>query len=286
MSHADEAFAGLKATLEITQTETDLAATRHKLIRDFISERWDITDDFLTGSYRRHTKTKRLQDVDIFIVLDPEGEQGGYAAKSPTTVLEALRSLLNERWDDVLVDRMAAVVSYGDEVASFEVVPAFDRQNGGYLIPDAKSGTWIATDPTVHQELTTKKNSACNGKYVPFVKMIKGINRELGDPVSPSFLLEVMALELAAEPFGRFQDEVSWFLATAAERLDEPWPDPAGLGPDVNAEMDALASQTAKAALAEAAEVAQRAVWLEDDDQGRAAVEEWRRLFGWRMPRP
>ena len=28
------------------------------------------------------------------------------------------------------------------------------------------------------------------------------------------------------------------------------------------------------------------AVWLEDDGQEREAVEEWRKLFNWRMPRP
>ena len=54
--------------------------------------------------------------------------------------------------------------------------------------------------------------------------MIKGINRELGEPVSPSFLLEVMAHALVKEPFGRYQDEIRWFLATAAERSATPGP--------------------------------------------------------------
>ena len=37
---------------------------------------------------------------------------------------------------------------------------------------------------------------------------------------------------------------------------------------------------------AKAAAKAETAIRLEDDNQERAAVEEWRRLFSWRMPRP
>ena len=54
----------------------------------------------------------------------------------------------------------------------------------------------------------TAKNKACDAKFVPFVKMVKGVNREAGDPIEPAFLLEVMALDLVIEPFGRYRDEI------------------------------------------------------------------------------
>ena len=286
MSYVDEAFSKLKSTLETTDTENELASSRQNLIRDHLTTNWDIKETFLEGSYKRHTKTKRLQDVDIFVVIDADGDQGHFKGEPPGRVLDALAKVLKERWDDVTIDRMAAVVSHGDDVASFEVVPAFRRDGEGFRIPDRKLGKWIDTDPSVHEDLSTRKNKACGEKYVPFVKMVKGANRELGNPVAPSFLLEVMALDLVAEPFGRYQDEVSWFLASAADQVTNDWPDPAGLGPDVNSEMDVHDRKSAADALAGAAEIAQRAVWLEDDGQERAAVDEWRRLFGWRMPRP
>ena len=286
MGYVDQAFAKMKSNLEITQTEQDLASARQRAIREHLDKHWDIKYDFLTGSYRRNTKTKYLTDVDIFVVLDADGGQGKYRSQPPGDVLQALAEVLRLKWDNVAVDRMAAVVSWGDDVASFEVVPAFVRRPAGYFIPDTKTEGWIATDPGVHQELTTAKNKECGEKYVPFIKMVKGANRELGDVVSPSFLLEVMALDLVRAPFGRYEDEISWFFATAAEQLDQAWPDPAGLGPDVNCEMTRDELAAGKAALEGAAEVAQRAVWLEDDGQERAAVEQWRSLFGWRMPRP
>jgi hypothetical protein len=182
---------------------------------------------------------------------------------------------------------MACVVAFGneEEIMSFDVVPAFDRRGGGYEIPDTRTGGWISTNPRVHHELSTTKNTACGGKFVPFVKMIKGLNRHLEEPVKPSFLLEVMAQGIVLEPFGDYPEEVRWFLATAVEQVHVPWPDPAKLGPDVNT-MSSLERSAASTALAGALDVAEKAIDLAADGHERSAVEQWRELFGWRMPRP
>lgn len=288
MSYIDDAFANLKTNLEITQTEQDAAVRRHSNIRDYVTSQWDLIDDFLTGSYRRDTKTKKLKDIDIFIEIDPKGAQADYRTRPPADLLDALETLITDRWPGARRDGMAVVITYGnhDEVMSIDVVPAFDRKSGGYYIPDPAAGTWIATNPKRHHELSIAKNAECGGKFVPFVKMIKGINRELGEPVSPSFLLEVMAHALVKPPFGRYQDEIVLFLATAAERIDEQWNDPAGLGGDVNTVMGPVEKLAAAAALRGAQTTAERAVDLEDDGQEHAAYDEWKKLFGSRMTRP
>ena len=288
MSYVDDAFVKLKSNLEITQSEQGTAVRRHTGIRDYATGQWDLIDDFLTGSYRRDTKTKKLKDIDIFIVIDPDGAQAGYRTRPPADVLDALQTLLAGRLPGPYRDGMAVVIPYGkdDEVMSIDVVPAFDRKGGGYFIPDPAAGTWIATNPKRHHELSIAKNAECDGKFVPFVKMVKGINRELGEPVSPSFLLEVMAHGLVKTPFGRYQDEIVLFLAAAAERIDEQWDDPAGLGGDVNTVMSPTQKLAAAASLRNAQEIAERAVDLEDDGQERAAYDEWKKLFGNRITRP
>jgi hypothetical protein len=288
MGYVNDAFEKLKHNLEITATEQKLAAQRHIAIRDYVRQHWQLVDDFLTGSYRRETKTKKLKDVDVFVVIAADGPQGGYRDRPPIEVLNALAELLAGRWENAYRDGMAIVIPYGadDEVMSIEVVPAFERDGGGYVIPDPAAGAWIATNPKRHHELSTAKNTDCDGKFVPFVKMVKAINRELGEPASPSFLLEVMAQDLVKTPFGRYQDEIVLFLATTAERLDEEWPDPAGLGGDVNTVMTAAEKVTAAKAFRQAQSIAERAVDLEDNGQERAAYDEWKTLFGDRMTRP
>jgi hypothetical protein len=178
-------------------------------------------------------------------------------------------------------------VAFGEdsEIVSFDVVPAFKVLSGGYEIPDTERGSWIKTNPKLHHELSTAKNNRCDQRFVPFVKMVKAINRDLGGPVTPSFLMEVMAWQLVAEPFGRYQDEVRWFLASAIEGVNRTWTDPAGVGPDVNTMTSEQRLQAADQ-LVKVLSIAEEAIRLEDDGQERAAVETWRKLFGNRMPRP
>jgi hypothetical protein len=95
-----------------------------------------------------------------------------------------------------------------------------------------------------------------------------------------------MALKLLRPPFGRYQDEMTWFLATAAERIAEDWADPAKIGPNVNETQSAAERQVAAETLAGWQRVAEEAVRLEDAGEERAAYEKWRSLFGTRMPRP
>lgn len=288
MSYVDEAFQKCKTQLEITKTESDFASRKHNDIRDLVREHWSLTDDFLTGSYRRDTKTKRLKDVDIFVEIDKRGPQAQLRDDDPSAILERLHKVLKRKYKKVDVDGFACTVHFGDsdDVASFDVVPAFKRSSSGWEIPDADRSTWIATNPKEHHRLSTEMNDACGGNFVPFVKMVKGIHRHSDEPIKPSFLLEVMAQGLTRTPFGRYQDELVTFFASACEAIHQDWPDPAGIGPDVNGQMSSSQRLYAAAVFSRWQRIAERAVRLEDAGSERAAVEAWRELFGWRMPRP
>ena len=285
MSYVDDAFERLKSNLEITKSESKLAQTRHQLVRNHIEDSWSLVDHFLTGSYARHTKTKKLKDVDIFVVVDPDGPQGLLADGTGTAAVLALRKLLATRWSDLEADDNVVTINYGNEdVASYEVAPVFTRKGGGYSMPNGAG--WMDTDPQKQAMLVTAKNKKCDAKFVPFVKMIKGINREAGDPIKPAFLLEVMGLELVLEPFGRYRDEIRFFLASVADQIVDNWPDPVGLGPDVNAGVGISRRRQLADVVRGWLVVAEQALQLEYAGKERAAVETWRKLFGWRMPRP
>ena len=152
MSYVDDAFTKCKSTLEITATEQKFAVSKHKDIRELVESSWQLEDHFLTGSYRRETKTKNLKDVDIFVVIDPEGPQADLRDKHPSVVLGELRDLLKTKYSDVVADGFACTVKLGkeEEVASFDVVPAFKRKGGGWEIPDADRSDWISTNPKTH----------------------------------------------------------------------------------------------------------------------------------------
>ncbi|MBB3753677.1 hypothetical protein FHT44_006199 [Mycolicibacterium sp. BK634] len=284
MTYVDDAFAGLKTNLEITTGERELAISRHHRIRDHVRLHWSLADDFLTGSYDRHTKTKKLKDVDIFVVIDPDGPQGTLAECTGSAAVAALADVIRKKWPDAGTDDTVVTISYsGEDVASYEVAPAF-ATDLGYKIPNGSD--WMQTNPHEHARLVTAKNKACDDKFVPLVKMIKGINREAGEPIEPSFLIEVMALELVESPLGAYKDEVRFLLASIADQITDDWPDPADLGPKVNAGSSSWDRSQQQSSVRKWLEIAEHAILLEAEGKERAAVDKWCELFGSRMPRP
>lgn len=283
------AFLKFKSRLEITQREQDDASSRQQRIRDILRNTFDLERDFLTGSYARRTKTKPLEDVDIFCVLGEEERK--YKDRDPAQLLEAFRKPLAQEYGtgSVKVQRRSVQVDFGvpvesddagERVMSFDVVPAFS-ENRHYEIPDTKLRSWIKTDPEVHMELATASNGKFSKNWVPIVKMLRTWNRTHDKPVSPTFLIEVMALGILVPPFsGGFQYELKSFFATATERIGDVWDDPARLGPPVSDQMDGSKVLHARDALRRAEEAVSRAMRHARDGRDGNALQEWRKLFG------
>jgi len=285
-----EAFEKFKSRLEISSSEQADASRRQQKIREQVREDLAIERDFLTGSYARHTKTRPLRDVDIFIVLAES--ESGYRDQEPDVVLDRLIEILSPHYPgrtskgnrSVKIDRHD-VAAPDEQVLSFDIVPAF-AVNGDFTIPDRRQGSWIKTNPDVHREKATAANAAFSDRWKPIVKMAKKWNDHNDKPVKPSFLLEVMALELLDPPWaGSYPRELRQFFATAARAVDDEWHDPAGLGPPVTARLTENPSerQTAKQALANAEAVATEALRLEQSGRTGAALDAWQELFGRRF---
>jgi hypothetical protein len=283
MPTVQEQFEKFRSRLEITQGEQDDAIRRRREICDILRKTVNVTRDFLTGSYDRHTKTRPLRDVDVFVVL-----ADARRSDDPKAWLDRFNSALADHYgeDAVTTDPPAVRVDFGviddERVMSIEAVPAIEDGND-YLIPDPTRSDWMSTNPERHAEMTSAANAAFGRHWVPLVKMVKKWNQHIGAPVVPSFLLEVMALELMDTPWvGPYAREVRAFFAAAADRVADEWPDPAGLGSPVSDELhvdDQLVAQ-ARAAMREAEAQATRAIRLEQAGQTGAALDVWQALFG------
>lgn len=292
MITVDEAFAIFRQRLELSESEQQDAIRRHNDVRECIRAGFDIDRDFLTGSYARHTKTKPLKDIDIFFCLGENDRH--WRSKPPVEVLNAFEKCLADKYgkDDVEPGRRCITVEFekrnptADEegkVLSNDAVPAYELDDC-YEIPDRDLGKWIKTDPDTHKEKSTAKNKECGGKWVPLVKMLKRWNRSADKPIAPSFLIEVMALELVDPPFTSYASEVRRFFAAALDGIMRDWPDPAGLGPPVSDQMTPEKRQKAVAALRAAEVKAARAVRLEQQGKTGEALALWREIMGKYFP--
>jgi hypothetical protein len=286
----DEAFRKFKSRLELKPKEQEDASRRQKEIRAHIDACFDVETDFLTGSYSRWTKTKPLRDVDIFCVLGEEERQ--YRSKPPSELLGAFETALRDKYgrDKANVQRRSVCVDFGVtavddrtdyKVMSFDVVPAFAK-DGYFEIPDTQSLTgWTSTNPRVHADRAIEAHEAYSREWKALVRMMKYWNNHHDKPVKPSFLIEVMALQVLQAPFGgEFDREMQGFFETLADRIDETWADPAGLGPPVSDRMDAAQRPNARAALRQAGAAATTAIQLTRAGKAGAALEAWRALLG------
>jgi tRNA nucleotidyltransferase (CCA-adding enzyme) len=82
----NEAYRKFRGKLKLAKKEQDDASHRQKEIRALMDDFFKIADDFLTGSYRRWTKTKPLKDVDIFCVFNDSERQKYRDNKAPSII--------------------------------------------------------------------------------------------------------------------------------------------------------------------------------------------------------
>jgi hypothetical protein len=287
-----EAFEIFRQRLELSDTEQQDAIRRRNDLSQCVRAAFDIEREFLTGSYARHTKTKPLKDVDIFFCLGKD--EAKWRSKPPEEVLRAFEKCLAGEYgaDCVELGRRCVTVEFekrnptADEegrVLSNDAVPAYELEDC-YEIPDRDLGKWVKTDPEIHKEKATTKNKALDGRWVPLVKMLKRWNRSANKPVAPSFLVEVMALELVDPPFTNYPSELRRFFAAALDGVMREWPDPAGYGPPVSDQMTAAKRSAAVAALRAAEVKAARAVHLEQQGKTGEALTLWRDVMGKYFP--
>jgi len=285
-----QAFDKFRKRLELGPAEQKDAEKRHADLRDCIRGGFDIKTDFLSGSYRRHTKTKPLKDVDVIFVL---GEKEKWRRnKPPIETLQAFETCLKNKYAEqgqVEMGRRCVTVEFekkyypeehDGKVLSIDAVPAFEISGGDYEIPDKVTGTWIKTNPEKHKAQATAKNKELDGRWVPLVKMAKAWNRANGKPIKPSFLIEVMAEELVEPPFSTFPDEIRNFFAAMEANVGRTWPDPAGLGPPVSDQMTSALIAEAKKALQEAQREASLARRAEETGRQGEALQIWREVLG------
>jgi predicted nucleotidyltransferase len=295
----DEAFRKFKSRLELNDREQKNARNRHTEVREHIRSRFAINRDFLTGSYARYTKTKPLKDIDIFFVL-AESERKKYRDQAPSVVLNDFHSALVDKYGAGAVRKQGrsvnvdfgVVVDSDDNtdyrVLSVDVVPAFaDGEN--YEIPNADTGKWMKTNPEIHAQEAKDAHQAYSNEWKGLVRMVKYWNNNAkhgkDKPVKPSFLIEVMALQCLHGGWqGRFEYEIQGFFSSLADRIEDEWPDPAGLGSPVSDGMDAQRKARAKELLQEASRDASNAINLARKGQIGEALKAWRQLFGPKFP--
>jgi hypothetical protein len=283
----NQAFERLRRNLELTGLQEKTVATRQSNIRRAVARQLTVVDDFLTGSYRRHTMIGPLNtaDVDVVVVLDRS-----YKNRGPRAVLELVKeALLVEYTRTPAISRngQAVTITFTDFVV--DVVPAFGRPwwtwNEGWEICDSGSDRWITTNPKKHVDLSASANQAHGGHLVPRMKQLKAWNRTAGEPLR-SFHLEALAWSILGTSWlwknGQSSDWVSarFFFDKARAELRSQLADPAGTSSDVATYLYGTALDSAVRKVTTAYERCVRAERSAKDDDAAEMHKAYGQVFG------
>jgi hypothetical protein len=273
----NEGFAQLRRNLEITDLQEQTVSTRQTNVRDAVEKELTVLDSFLTGSYRRSTMISPLNeaDVDVFVVLSSDYfEQGGYAS-----LLDKVKQALKKTYKtpDISPNGHAVTIVFSD--FKVDVVPAFNRKGGGFLIPDSIGKKWISTDPKKHVELWTASNKAHAGDLVPLIKMIKGWNKTHSASLR-SFYLECMVRDaLTNVTISNFPSGVRYALEKLKTKVTFKVPDPSGYDGVVGAYLVGSELADTMKRLEKAYGYAIEAERLEKAGRTEQAFDYWRAIF-------
>ena len=199
-----ESFKKLKANLEITGLQHSTVSTRQQNVRKVVENELEVLDSFLTGSYSRYTMIAPLSeaDIDIFVILNPSYcEEDGQA-----NLLDRVKRVLSKKYTKtpkISRNGQAVTITFNDFIV--DVVPAFNRKGGGFLIPNSIKKEWISTNPKTHVEIMSNENDKHDGNLIPIVKMIKGWNKNINHAFV-SFYLELLAIKI----FTKVKDPVEY----------------------------------------------------------------------------
>ncbi len=232
-----ESFKTFKSNLEITDLQTATVSTRQQNVRSAAANGLDILDSFLSGSYSRQTLIAPLNqaDIDIVIVLDPKyfnyysGQNGGQAG-----LLDLLKRTLKKTYPstpDISRNGQAVTIQFTDFIV--DVVPAFHRNGGGFLIPNSVTQSWLSTDPKKHEQIWSAANELHNGDLVPLIKMLKAWNRS-NSTFLQSFHLETIVINVLNKvTISDYASGARYVFDKGRNYVTMKNPDPAGYGDDV-----------------------------------------------------
>lgn len=283
MKTISQAFEEFTQSLELTQAQRDEAIDQHTNMRAKLGERLDVAGNFLSGSYARNTAIRPLNDIDIFLVLNP-GDELTVVSK-PQEALTVVKDTLARIYPGKTptLQSRSVNIEFSRTGIAYDVVPGFADPDDGevYWIPDCDGPKWIKTNPRIHKVQSTRANEAAGKKLKPLLKSVKHANHVHGK-MARSFHLEVLSWSiLTTDPRSYLAGLVTLF-AGLRDRIMDPCPDPAGLGPDIRPPREKL--EATKKWLSEMATLASDAKLLADQGRTGEAHAKLRELFADQWP--
>jgi len=280
-----------KINLKLGDDERAFIEEKQNALREKLREKLPLQDDFLTGSYKRHTIIKPKDDgekfdVDVFVAFDNGDYEDTDLSDLRKIVIGALHEINAENPDLGITaideeQRRSVGVEFGNNF-QIDIVPSIQIEvDKLYKIFDRHTLEAVRSNPKLHGELLSKANENNGGLLVPLIKILKGWKREKCDYVK-SFHIELMAVKIfTGKSIESIPSGLAVFFESASGYFEK-----AGLKDPANDEMlideylDNDGTRDEICALIETEKAVSKAA-MEAENAGKEeeAVKEWDKVF-------
>ena len=132
----------------------------------------------VVGSVGRGTAVQGTSDVDVLFELPKSVRDrfDGYESNGQSALLQEIKTVLKKRYPRTKMksDGQVVVIEFSDRDYSIELVPAFQRNDGGFDYPDTHDGgSWKKTDPIPEQEAAKNSDSISSGNFVRCANLLR-----------------------------------------------------------------------------------------------------------------
>ncbi|HCY74408.1 MAG TPA: nucleotidyltransferase [Ignavibacteriales bacterium] len=276
--------------------------------------------DIQYGSFARHTKIRRLNDIDLMIGISAEGatyweSRDGISITVPETAtkllklcndntktlnsikminkfIKSLKDISQYAKSDIKRNKEAAVLELSSYEWNFDIVPCLftKPETDGrtyYLIPDG-NGNWKKTDPRLDKERVISINKRHDGNVLNVIRVLKYWNRRPTMPSAPSYLFENLMLNYFASSPDKASKFVDMNLPTLLSHINTyimyPVNDPKNIQGDLNTLTYSEKQKISTRAYVDY-QKALEARQFENDKKMKESINKWREIFGDNFPR-
>jgi hypothetical protein len=282
-------FEGLLANLTVTDAQFQDAVRGQAGVRRTLNlHYWGIDSDTansrLIGSWGKQLQVRPPRDVDVLFTLpwDVYHRFETRAGNRQSQLLQEVRNVLAADYSQTTLRGDGQVVVVNFTATPIELVPAFAFDNGQFWICDTNDGgSYRLTDPSAEVAALEVSDLANAGLTRVLVRILKQWQRYCDVPIK-SFQLEHVAVEfLRVWPYSRDLYWIDWmlrdFFTYLLSRQNGFLLMPGAFHQVALGDAWAPKARTAQA-------IANRAFYLERDNEDGQAGLAWQSLFGPMIP--
>jgi hypothetical protein len=268
---------------KLTSKQKEDAKTKYegvskKLHDSYYDNEYDGSIKFLFGSYKTKTNVRPLtedQDVDVLFKIPNEtfDKFDNYESNGQSALLQEVKDYLKEKYATTETIKgwgKVVLVKFSNPYHNVEILPALEKEDGTFLIPETKNGgSWEDFDPRKQIEEFQTSNGNTNGLTAELSRMIKTWVKNVLSLDYKSYIIVEDVIEFLKTEFedGADYEEYHNVVKNFFDYLKRRCSD------DIKSHVETAYVRSVKA------------IGYMDSEKPKEASEEWRKIFGNEFPK-